>query len=343
MNHVDYIDRCIEIAKKGEGWVNPNPMVGCVIVNNGEIISEGYHRKFGENHAERNAILPLMGDSRLKNSTLYVTLEPCSHQGKTPPCANLIIDVGIPEVVISMLDPNPLVAGNGIKKLEQAGVKVTVGVGEKKATLLNKFFLNFYENKKPYVTLKWAESSDHFIGKMECEAIKITDEKVQKYTHKLRKAHSAILVGVNTWINDQPQLTDRFWGGPQPIKIILDPNLRGTYENAAGETWVFNSKKSEVKDQLKYINLGENTSIDLNQILDYLYSEGINSVLVEGGKKTLEKFIEFGLFNEVHRFINHGVKLQNGISAPPVENLKLVNLESGFKEISHLYWDNYTA
>ena len=143
MNHVEYIDRCIEIAKKGEGWVNPNPMVGCVIVYNEEIISEGYHKKFGENHAERNAILPLLGDSRLKSSTLYVTLEPCSHHGKTPPCADLIIQAEIPEVIISILDPNPLVAGNGVKKLKQAGVKVTVGIGAKKAALLNKFFLNF--------------------------------------------------------------------------------------------------------------------------------------------------------------------------------------------------------
>ncbi len=341
MNHVEYIDRCIEIAKKGEGWVNPNPMVGCVIVYNKEIISEGYHKKFGENHAERNAILPLLGDSRLKSSTLYVTLEPCSHHGKTPPCADLIIQAEIPEVIISILDPNPLVAGNGVKKLKQAGVKVTVGIGAKKAAFLNKFFLNFYENKKPYVTLKWAESSDHFIGRMEGEAIKITNEEVQNFTHKLRKAHSAILVGVRTWINDKPLLTDRYWGGPQPLKIILDPMLRGSYENNVGETWVFNSKKNEGKDQLKYINLGENTSIDLNQLLDYLYGEGINSILVEGGKKTLQQFIEAGAVNEVHRFINHEMKLKNGISAPNIINLKLFHLESGFKNISHLFWDKY--
>lgn len=343
MNHVDYIDCCIEIAKKGEGWVNPNPMVGCVIVNNGEIISEGYHQKYGENHAERNAILPLLGDSRLKSSTLYVTLEPCCHHGKTPPCADLIIQAGIPEVVVSILDPNPLVAGNGVKKLEQAGVKVTVGIGENKATLLNKFFLNFHENKKPYVTLKWAESTDHFIGKMEGEAIKITNEEVQKFTHKLRKAHSAILVGVNTWINDKPQLTDRFWGGPQPIKIILDPNLRGSYENATGETWVFNSKKNEVKNQLKYIQLNDYSSIEPKQLLEYLYKEGINSVLVEGGKKTLEQFIESGEFNEVHRFIHQEAKLENGVSSPQLAHLKLVNLESGFKNTSHLFWDKYTT
>lgn len=343
MKHVDYINRCIELAQKGEGWVNPNPFVGCVIVHNNEIISEGYHQQFGGNHAERNAILPILGDPRLNESTLYVNLEPCNHHGKTPPCTELIIQAKIPNVVISILDPNPLVAGSGVKRLEEAGINVKVGYGVYSATMLNRFFLNFHKEKRPYVTVKWAESRDGFIGKMEGEAIKITDEKIQKYTHKLRKAHSAILVGVNTWINDKPKLTDRYWNGPQPIKIILDPSLRGSYENVEGKTWVINSLKNENCGNLKFIKIGNKPSIGVKRILNYLYKQGINSLLVEGGKYTLEKFFKAKIFDELHRFTNYNLKLQGGIVSPKFPKTGIVFQDSESDGITHQHWDKYTV
>lgn len=343
MKHIDYINRCIELARKGEGWVNPNPLVGCVIVHKGEIISEGYHQQFGGNHAERNAILPILGDSRLEEATLFVNLEPCNHHGKTPPCTELIIQAKIPNVVISTLDPNPLVAGSGVKRLEEAGIHVEVGCGEYDATLLNRFFLNFHKEKRPYVTIKWAESKDGFIGKMEGKAIKITDEKVQKYTHKLRKAHSAILVGVNTWINDNPKLTDRFWNGPQPIKIILDPSLRGSYENLEGKTWVINSLRNEDWGNLKFIKIGDKPSIGVKQILNYLYKQGINSLLVEGGKYTIEKFFKSEIFDELHNFTNCDLNLEGGIESPKFPKKGIVLRETESIKIIHQQWDKYTA
>lgn len=343
MKHIDYINRCIEIAQNGEGLVNPNPLVGCVLVHNDEIISEGYHEKFGGNHAERNAILPIIGDLRLKNATLYVNLEPCNHQGKTPPCTDLIIQAGIPKVVISILDPNPLVAGSGVKRLQEAGIKVEVGVGEFEATMLNRFFLNFHKYKQPYVTIKWAETRDGFIGKMEGESIKITDEEIQKYNHKFRKSHSAILVGVNTWINDKPKLTDRFWNGPQPIKIIVDPAIKGSYEDAEGKTWVVNSLKNQDCGKLKYIKIGNKPSISVKQILNYLYKQKINSLIVEGGKHTIEAFLKAQAFDELHQFINVDIHLEEGIKAPKFPNLELTPKEREFKRIIHRQWDKYTA
>jgi diaminohydroxyphosphoribosylaminopyrimidine deaminase/5-amino-6-(5-phosphoribosylamino)uracil reductase len=319
-----YMHRCIELAKNGLGTTYPNPLVGSVIVYNNKIIGEGWHKKSGEPHAEVNAVNSVKDKSLLKKSTIYVSLEPCSHFGKTPPCCDLIIENEIPNIVIGTVDPNIKVAGNGIKKLIEAGKNVTVGVLEAECMELNNRFFTFHLKKRPYVILKWAESQDGFIAPLknlrkEQKPVWITNEFSRQLVHKWRSEEQAILVGTNTVIDDNPKLDVRDWEGNNPIRIILDQNNR-----IPKDSHIYDNKvKTIIISNLAQVNNGENTTFDIidfeqnlaNQILKALYKHKIQSVIIEGGLKTLQTFIEENLWDEARIFIGNNC-FGNGIKAP---------------------------
>ena len=295
--------RAIQIAKNGLGKTRPNPMVGAVIVHNNKIIGEGFTSKYGDNHAEVNAINSVTDKSLLENSTLYVTLEPCSHFGKTPPCSHLILQHNIPNVVIACLDDNPEVAGKGIKKLMDSGCKVTVGILEAECKAHHKRFFTFHNKKRPYIILKWAETNDGFIApisKNEKKPVWITNELSRQLVHKWRAEEQAILVGTNTVIKDNPSLTVRDWTGENPIRVVLDRN-----NLLSKEYIVFN-------DDAETITFKEQS---LSQICDYLYQQNINSIIIEGGAKTLQLFINEGLWDEA-RVFKGTIEFNDGVKAP---------------------------
>ena len=286
--------RCLELAKSGKGFVAPNPLVGAVIVCAGKIIGEGFHRKWGDAHAEVNAINSVKNQELLKQSTLYVNLEPCSHYGKTPPCAKLIIDKKIPRVVIAQQDPFSQVAGRGIQMLKDAGIEVITDVLREEAEKLNIRFLTFTNKKRPYLILKWAQSSDGYIDKIRKEndgqfPVRFSNDFTQILTHKLRAEEAAITVGSNTLILDKPQLNVRYWDGKNPVKIKSD------------------SKQS------------------LSMLMKELYEKNIQSLIVEGGSKLLQSFINENLWDEARIEINTSLNLNNGIKAPNITgNLEIV-------------------
>ncbi|WAC02041.1 bifunctional diaminohydroxyphosphoribosylaminopyrimidine deaminase/5-amino-6-(5-phosphoribosylamino)uracil reductase RibD [Lacinutrix neustonica] len=321
--HDYYIKRCLDIAKNGLGTTAPNPMVGAVIVYQGLIIGEGYTSAYGGHHAEVNAIHAVKDTALLKKSTLYVTLEPCSHYGKTPPCSDLIIAHHIPNVVIGCIDDNPEVAGKGIKKLIHAGCKVTVGVLEAACKAHHKRFFAFHNKQRPYIILKWAESNDGFIApktKEENKPVWITNALSGQLVHKWRAEEQAILVGTNTVISDNPSLTVRDWTGQNPIRIVLDKNL--TLPKTAS---VFNTEAQTMV-------LKENTAKD---ICNALYKKNINSVIIEGGAKTLQLFIDQGLWDEARVFTGT-IRLKTGIKAPKFSG-ELFNEETIQDDILRIY------
>jgi diaminohydroxyphosphoribosylaminopyrimidine deaminase / 5-amino-6-(5-phosphoribosylamino)uracil reductase len=328
-----YMLRCLNLAKLGAGGVAPNPMVGCVIVYNDEIIGEGFHKKSGEPHAEVNAInsVPLEKQPLLTESVLYVNLEPCSHFGKTPPCADLIVSKKIPRVVIGISDPNPLVSGKGIEKLNAAGIKVTIGVLKEECSELNTRFITFYEKKRPYIILKWAQTADGFIAPVNGKHLQISGMLSQQLNHKWRSEEQSILVGYNTALNDNPQLTVREWKGNNPTRIVIDrklelPKSLHLFDNTIS-TIVFNELADEKNENIELIkiNFGNETA---KNILSSLYNRKIQSVLVEGGAKTLQLFITSGLWDEARVFISSN-NLQSGISAPTVQNKKSITDKIG--------------
>lgn len=317
-----YIRRCIELATNGLGTTYPNPMVGSVIVYEGKIIGEGWHKKAGEPHAEVNAINSVKDKSLLKKATIYVSLEPCSHFGKTPPCCNLIIDNKIPNVVIGTVDPNIKVAGNGIKRLMEAGVRVNVGVLEKECYELNKRFFTFHEKKRPYIILKWAESQDSFIApteKLEQKPVWITNRYSRQLVHKWRSEEQAILVGTQTVIADNPKLDVRDWTGNNPIRIVLDANSRipktsQILDNQV-KTILFSNRKNTIEQENTIFEGIDFESDVANQIVQSLYEHQIQSVIIEGGSRTLQTFIDANLWDEARIFIGK-VKFKQGIKAP---------------------------
>ena len=324
--HEKYISRCIELAKNGLGTTYPNPMVGSVIVYKGKIIGEGWHKKSGEPHAEVLAINAVKDKSLLGKSTIYVSLEPCSHFGKTPPCCDLIIKNGIPNIVIGTVDPNIKVAGNGIKKLIDAGATVTMGILEKECKELNKRFFTFHEKKRPYIILKWAESQDGFIAPPksihnEKKPFWITNEFSRQLVHKWRSEEQAILIGTNTVIDDNPRLDVRDWSGNNPTRIILDKNNR-----LPKNSHVFDNQTKTIilTQSIISINL-ENTifeRIDFEkniapQILEILYKHKIQSLIIEGGRQTLQTFIDENLWDEARIFVGNE-SFENGTKAPMV-------------------------
>lgn len=320
--HEKYIRRCIELAKNGLGTTYPNPMVGSVIVYDGKIIGEGWHKKSGEPHAEVNAVNSVKDKSLLKKSTIYVSLEPCSHFGKTPPCCNLIIENEIPNIVIGTVDPNIKVAGNGIKKLIEAGINVTVGILETECNELNKRFFTFHEKKRPYIILKWAESQDGFIApltKSEQKPVWITNEFSRQLVHKWRSEEQAILVGTNTVIDDNPKLDTRDWAGNSPIRIVLDQNNRipkdSNIFNNQVKTIVFSKSNPPINQEngnFEIIDFEKNTA---QQITNILYQHQIQSVIIEGGRQTLQTFIDENLWDEARIFIGNNF-FENGTKAP---------------------------
>jgi diaminohydroxyphosphoribosylaminopyrimidine deaminase / 5-amino-6-(5-phosphoribosylamino)uracil reductase len=327
-----YIRRCIELAKNGLGTTHPNPMVGSVIVCDGKIIGEGWHKKSGEPHAEVNAVNAVKDKSLLKKSTIYVSLEPCSHFGKTPPCSDLIIENEIPNVVIGTVDPNIKVAGNGIKKLIETGKNVTVGVLESECNELNKRFFTFHEKKRPYVILKWAETQDGFIAPLilrqaqddikNRKPVWITNEYSRQLVHKWRSEEQAILVGTKTVIDDNPKLDVRDWTGNNPIRIVLDQNFRIPKESHINDnevkTIIFSNSLTAINEEnciFEAIDFKNNIA---KQILETLHKHQIQSVIIEGGSQTLQTFIDENLWDEARVFIGNK-NFETGIKAPILE------------------------
>ena len=291
-----YMQRCINLAKKGIRAVAPNPMVGCVIVVEDQIIGEGYHQRFGEAHAEVNAINSVSNKSLLKKATLYVSLEPCSHTGQTPPCAELIIKKGIKKVVIGTKDSNPIVGGKGIEKLKNGGIQVEEGILQEQCVELNKRFFTFHEKQRPYVILKWAQTLDGFLDRIrEDETQKInwiSEPETNTLVHKWRSEEQSILVGRNTIINDNPSLTVRDYGGINPIRLVIDSQLQisgalNIYSKDA-PTIVFNRIKDKKENNIEWVKISETST---KNILKELHNRGIQSVFVEGGSRTLQYFI----------------------------------------------------
>ncbi len=300
------------MAKNGLGTTYPNPLVGSVIVYNNEIIGEGWHQKAGEPHAEVNAIHSVKDKSLLSKATIYVSLEPCSHFGKTPPCCDLIIANDIPNVVIGTMDPFAKVAGNGIKKLLEAGKKVTIGILEDECNELNKRFFTFHTKKRPYIILKWAESQDGFIASLTKEKkapVWITNEFSRQLVHKWRSEEQAILVGTNTVLEDNPTLTVRDWTGNNPIRIVLDQKNRIPKESPIFDTQANTLLIS--KDTINFKNA------IASEIADFLFKNEIQSVIIEGGRQTLQTFIDADIWDEARVF--KGITtFKNGTSAPEI-------------------------
>ena len=308
--HENYIKRCIEIAKNGLGTTAPNPMVGCVIVYQNQIIGEGYTSAYGGNHAEVNAIQSVIDKSLLNKATLYVTLEPCSHFGKTPPCSDLIIKHQIPEVIIGTMDIHSKVAGKGIEKLKASGCNVIVGILEETCQEHHKRFLTFHNKKRPYIILKWAETEDGFIApktKNEQKPVWVTNEISRQLVHKWRAEEQAILVGTNTVLEDNPSLTVRDWTGKNPIRVVLDRKKK-----LAKDFQVFNNEAETLVVTENDINFSENVA---KQICDLLYKKNIQSIIIEGGSQTLQTFIDENLWDEARVFIGKSI-FNKGIKAP---------------------------
>jgi len=322
MNHQIYMQRCIELAKNGLGTTYPNPMVGSVIVCDGKIIGEGWHQKAGGPHAEVNAVNSVKDKSLLQKSTIYVSLEPCSHFGKTPPCCELILAHRIPNIVVGTVDPNEKVAGNGIAKLKAAGKNVTVGILESQCREQNKRFFTFHNKKRPYVILKWAQSADGLIAPLSKTAQKpvwISNVYSRQLVHKWRSEEQAILVGTQTVVDDNPRLDVRDWSGKNPIRLVIDKNNRISKESHIFDnqvkTIVFADGEPSWKNDHIIFNQIDFTANLPEQIAHVLYEQGLQSVIVEGGAKTLQSFIDAGLWDEARVFSSETV-LGNGVKAP---------------------------
>lgn len=320
-----FMQRCLEIASLGKGKTSPNPMVGSIIVHNNKIIGEGYHKKCGEAHAEVNAINSVKDKNLLKESTLYVNLEPCSHQGRTPACSKLIIESGIKKVVIGCTDSFEKVAGKGIKMLREAGCEVTVGVLENESLRLNKRFFTYHQKKRPYIILKWAETLDGYtdlIRKADSptEPNWITDTDTRMLVHKWRSEEDAIMVGRITAEKDNPALNVRDWNGKNPIRILvageseLNPDIK-LLDNQI-KTLIFTKKNTQSKENTEYIKIDTDQSI-LNQVLNELYKREILSVLIEGGSILHNSFIESGLWDEARVFVGNKM-FYSGVKSPKI-------------------------
>ena len=320
--HEKYMRRCLDLAQLGLGAAAPNPMVGAVIVHEGRIIGEGYHRQCGGPHAEVNAVNSVKDKHLLLESTIYVSLEPCAHFGKTPPCADLIVKHKIPRVVIACIDPFAAVKGKGIEKLKQGGCEVITGVLEKEALALNKRFITFHEQKRPYIFLKWAQTLDGFMDKKRIEGEQgirwITGPKAKKMVHQMRSQEQAILIGKNTAINDNPSLTTRLIEGPNPLRLVLDragdlPTAL-TVLSDANPTLIFSADKRDLPPQKEVVKIDFSKSV-INQILDELHQRDIQSVIVEGGQKLLASFIEAELWDEAFVWVGQQ-SFGEGLKAP---------------------------
>jgi diaminohydroxyphosphoribosylaminopyrimidine deaminase/5-amino-6-(5-phosphoribosylamino)uracil reductase len=322
--HSDFMKRALELAALGSGYVAPNPLVGCVIVRHGKIIGEGYHALYGGPHAEVNAIASVENPEFLRESTLYVTLEPCAHYGKTPPCANLIIQKGIPRVVIGCRDPFSEVNGKGIEQLMKNGVEVILDVLKEECLWLNRRFFTFHEKHRPYVVLKWAQSADGFMDVSRDNNVQgsfmISDPDTQVQVHRWRAEEAAILIGKNTLFNDNPSLTVRRVEGKNPLRVVLSAeaidigNLQ--LSNDEAPTVVVNNHDDYTVGSVYYWSCGD--VHNPKNVLNRLHREGVLSVLIEGGAHVLQSFIDAGLWDEA-RIISGSIELHSGLKAPSIE------------------------
>lgn len=318
-HHIDrlFMQRALELASTGQGSVSPNPLVGCVIVHDGKIIGEGWHRQYGGAHAEVNAIQSVSNKEFLKDSTVYVSLEPCSHFGKTPPCADLLISHRVKKVVIANLDSNPLVAGDGIKKLRNEGIEVITGILDKEGREMNKRFFTFMEKQRPYIILKWAQTADGFIARENLDSKWISNTHSRQLVHKWRAEEDAVLVGATTALHDNPQLNVRDWSGRNPVRIVSDRFLRLNEKlhlfDRSQKTICYNVLKHEEHPHLLLTRLDEDHFIQ-NMVRD-LYKQKIQSVIIEGGAQTLNLFIDSGLWDEARVFVSFQT-FTKGIKAP---------------------------
>jgi len=312
-----YIRRCIELAQKAIGNTYPNPLVGSVIVHNDKIIGEGYHHKAGESHAEINAINSVEEKSLIPESTIYVSLEPCAHFGKTPPCALKIVGLGFKKVVIGAMDSHDKVNGKGKKIIQEAGIEVVSGVLEKECIELNKRFFTYHEKRRPFIILKWAESGDRFMDK-DFKPTQISNALTKQFVHQLRSNEHSILIGTMTALRDNPSLTTREIVGRNPIRILIDIDLKvptdfNVYSNEA-ETLVFNSVKEGDEGNIKFIKTSRENFIE--NMLKTLHELQIQSIIVEGGSLVLQQFIDAGLWDETIIIKNKNLVLENGTKAP---------------------------
>ena len=325
------MSRCLQLAKLGAGNVAPNPMVGAILVYNDKIIGEGYHQQCGEAHAEVNCIASVSKENipLIKESTLYVSLEPCSHFGKTPPCTDLIIKNKIKKVVIGCKDVYKEVSGKGIEKLQNAGVGVIPGILEKESISINKRFFTFHQKFRPYVILKWAQSSNLKVGSNNSPRILISNEYSNRLVHKWRGEEEGILVGTNTIIQDNPSLTTRLWPGKNPVRIIIDKNLKLSQSakifDREAKTIIYNLIRNSNEENVSYIKIEQQDF--LQGLLQSLFELKIISILIEGGAKTLGSFIERDLWDEARVITNEELIIENGINAPEMKDFILQNQE----------------
>ena len=328
IEHEIYMNRCLQLAGLGKGKTSPNPMVGALLVYNHRIIGEGFHQQYGLPHAEVNCINSVKLEDRalIEKSTLYVSLEPCAHFGKTPPCTNLIIENKIPTVVIACKDSSKIVNGKGIQQLQSAGIHVTFGVLENEAINLNKRFFYFHEKQRPYIILKWAQTNNKKIAGDRFSRVLISNEYTNRLTHQWRMEEDAILVGTNTAIKDNPSLTTRNRIGKNPVRIVIDNHLKLSADlnllDHSVKTIVFNQIKNSENGNLLYVKISSKNI--LNEILKNLYEQNIQSLIVEGGQKLLQSFIDQNLWDETRIITNEKMELEQGLDAPLLNSTKIV-------------------
>lgn len=327
-----YMQRALELARQSLGSVSPNPLVGCVIVHDNTIIGEGRHERYGSAHAEVNAVASVADQALLKESTVYVTLEPCSHFGKTPPCADMLIRHAVKKVVIANTDPNPLVNGKGIEKLKAAGIDVVTGVLESNGRELNKRFFTSIEKQRPYIILKWAETADRFIARTNFDSKWISDAHSRKLVHQWRSEEDAVLVGRGTALHDNPALTVRDWQGRNPVRVVIDryeklpPTL--TLFDGTQRTLCYTTLRNELRGNVEFIKLNEDSFFE--ELVHDLFSKNIQSVLIEGGAVTLQQFMDKGLWDEVRIFTSPQT-FGSGLPAPARAG-NLISTESVFTD-----------
>lgn len=326
----------------GAGHVAPNPMVGALLVHNNRIIGEGYHQRYGEAHAEVNCLSSVREEDKhlVSESVMYVSLEPCAHFGKTPPCADLIVRHKIPKVVIGCRDPFPDVDGKGIEKLQRAGVEVITGVLEQECKMQNKRFLLYHTLHRPYIILKWAQTMDARIARPDFGRIAISNEYSNRMVHRWRSEEAAILVGTNTVLHDNPMLTTRLWPGPNPVRLVIDKKLSipatSHIFDGSVKTIVFNEIRHEEEQAVSYYQVTTDVSI-VHQVVHACYQLGIQSILVEGGAQLLQSFIDEAMWDEARVITNTAMVLGNGLPAPVLTDFRITSKEQVLNDLVHYY------
>lgn len=336
------MQRCLQLAQSGAGNVAPNPMVGAVLVYEDRIIGEGYHRQYGGGHAEVNCINSVSDEDKpvVHKSTLYVSLEPCAHFGKTPPCTGLIVQMKIPKVVIGCRDSYKEVNGRGIEQLRSAGVEVLTGILENESRELNKRFFGFHEKQRPYIILKWAKSANGKIANADLSRVQISNAYTNRLVHRWRSHEAGIMVGTNTALHDNPSLTNRYWTGKNPVRIVIDKELKIPAKNLllsdGGPTIIFNKLRNADEGNLQYRKLTGAVS-DIKEILDILFQLQVQSILVEGGTGLLQSFIDEALWDEARIITNNDLVIPNGKPSPDLKAQALLKSETIFSDTIQYY------